>query len=181
MRGIKRFSALAAAVSLAMLLGGGMVSNVHAESDHDGGPRQFEHKDHAKHDRYGEHGKRHHKWEMFRGLNLTSAQKEQIKGIMKTHHKELIEGRIAVLQARQNLMTATAGTSFDQAAVQKAFGDLSASQEKMVILRAKIFSEVMPILTPDQQAVVSGRLAQHKLRMQKAVSKLESRLKAPIE
>jgi Spy/CpxP family protein refolding chaperone len=118
---------------------------------------------------------------MFKGLNLNSAQKEQIKGIMKGHHKELIEGKIAVLQARQNLMTATTSATFDQTAVQRAFGDVSAAQEKMIILRAKVFSEVMPILTPDQKAVVSGRLAKSKLRMQKAISKLESKLKSPTE
>ncbi len=180
MRGIRRFSVLAAAVSLAMLLGGSMGSNVYAESGHDGSQKQLMNKEHAEHGKHGRHCG-HHKWHMFKGLNLNSAQKEQIKGIMKGHHKELIEGKIAVLQARQNLMTATTSATFDQTAVQRAFGDVSAAREKLIILRAKVFSEVMPILTPDQKAVVSGRLAKSKLRMQKAISKLESKLKSPTE
>jgi len=174
MRGIRRFSMVAVAVSLTMLLGGSIVSNVYAESGHDDSQKQYMHKEQGergKHEKYCGHDK----WNMFKGLNLSAAQKEQIKGIMKGHHKEFIEGKIAVLQARQNLLTATANATFDQTAVQRAFGDVSAAQEKMVILRAKVFSEVMPILTPDQKAVVSGRIAKSRLHMQKVISKLESK------
>jgi hypothetical protein len=53
---------------------------------------------------------------------------------------------------------------------------MSAAHEKMTILHAKVFSEVMPTLTPDQQAVVQGRLAKSKLRMQKSIAKLQSKM-----
>jgi len=183
MKEVSRFSALAVTISLTMLLGGSMVTNVYAEGDRDGGQKHVEqgmHGKDGKHGRHHKHGVRcgHHKWNMFKGLNLTSAQKEQVKGIMKGHHKEFIEGRIAVLQARQNLMMATTSSTFDQSAVQKTFGDVSRAQEKMAISRAKVFSEVMPILTPDQQAVVQGRLAKSKLRMQKVISKLQSKMES---
>jgi len=75
-------------------------------------------------------------------------------------------------------MAATTGSTFDQSAVQKASRDLSVAQEKMSILRAKVFSEVMPILTPDQQAVVQGRIAKSKLRMQKVITKLQTKMGA---
>jgi Spy/CpxP family protein refolding chaperone len=161
-----------------MLLGGGMVSNVYAEGDHDGGQKHVEQGRYGKDAKHGGH-QGHHKWQMFKGLNLTSAQKHQMKDIMKSHHKEFMEGRIAVLQARQNLMAATTSSTFDQSAVQKASGDMSAARERMAILHAKVFSEVMPILTPDQQAVVQGRLAKSKLRMQKVITKLQSKTEVP--
>ena len=178
MKGASRFSALAVAVSLTILLGGSMVSNVYAEGDRDGGQRHVEQGSHGKDGKHGGH-QGHHKWQMFKGLNLTSDQKQQMKNIMKGHHKEFMEGKIAVLQARQNLMAATTSSTFDQSAVQKASSEMSASQEKMAILRAKVFSEVMPILTPDQQAVVQGRLAKAKLRMQKVITKLQSKPEVP--
>jgi hypothetical protein len=53
---------------------------------------------------------------------------------------------------------------------------MSAAHEKMTILHAKVFSEVMPILTSDQQAVVQGKLAKSKLRMQKGITKLRSKM-----
>ena len=84
-------------------------------------------------------------------------------------------GRIAVLQARQNLMAATTSGTFDQSAVERAYSDMSAAQEKTVILHTKVFSEVMPILTPDQQAVVRGRLAKAKLRVEDIITKLQSK------
>jgi Spy/CpxP family protein refolding chaperone len=183
MKGVSRFSALALAVSLTMLLGGSMVSNVYAESDRDGSQKHVEQIRHGKDGKDGKHHKHcghwgHHKWQMFKGLNLTSAQKEQKKNVMKGHHKEFMEGRIAVLEAGQNLMAATTSSTFDQSAVQKASSDMSAAQGRMTILHAKVFSEVMPILTPDQQAVVQGRLAKSKLRMQKVISKLQSKMEA---
>jgi len=179
----RRFSALALAVSMAILFGGSAYFNAYAEGEHAGQQKQFSQRDLPGHDRHGMHGEfqGHHGWELFKGLNLTAPQKEQMKGVMKGHHKEFIEGRIAMLQARQNLMIATTGRSFDQAAVQKAAGDVSAAQERMSVLHAKVFSEVMPILTPDQQVVVQGKLAQAKLRTQKAISKLESKLNSKVE
>ena len=186
MNEFNRFSTLAAAVSLTMLLGGSIVSNVHAESVRDSSEKYAEQGESGKDGKHGAHHRDgvhwgQHKWQMFRGLNLASAQKEQIKNIMKGHRKEFMEGKIAALQARQNLMAASTSGTFDQAAVQKAYSDMSAAQEKMTILHAKVFSEVMPILTPDQQAVVQGRLAKSKLRMQKVITKLQSNLELPTK
>ena len=186
MNKLNRFSVLAAAVSLTMLLGGSMVSNVHAEGDRNGGEKYGERGGSAKDGKHSAHHKAgvhlgQHKWQMFKGLNLTSAQKEQIKNIMKGQRKEFMEGRIAALQARQNLMAVSTSSTFDQGAVQKAYSDMAAAQEKMTILHAKVFSEVMPILTPDQQAVVQGRLAKSKLRMQKVLTKLQSKLELPTK
>jgi Spy/CpxP family protein refolding chaperone len=180
MKGASRFSVLAVAVSLTMLLGGGMVSNVYAEGDHDGGQKHVEQGRHGNDAKHGGH-QGYHKWQMFKGLNLTSAQKQQMKDIMKGHHTEFMEGRIAVLQARQNLMAATTSSTFDQSAVQKASGDMSAARERMAILHAKVFSEVMPILTPDQQTVIQGRLAKSKLRMQRVIIKLQSKSEVPAK
>ena len=186
MKGASRFSALAVVVSLSMLLGGSMVSNVYAEGDRDGGQKHVEQEKHAKDGKHGRHHEQcghwgHHEWQMFKGLNLTSTQKEQMKNIMKGHHKEFMEGKIAVLQARQNLMVTTTSGTFDQSAVQKAAGDMSGAREKMAILHAKVFSEVMPILTPDQQAVVQGKLAKSKIRIQGVITKLQSKMEAPAK
>lgn len=181
-----RFSVLAAAVSLTMLLGGSMVSNAHAEGDRDGGEKYGEQGESGKDGKHSTHHRDcvhwgQHKWQMFKGLNLTSAQKEQIKNIMKGHRKEFMEGKITTLQARQNLIAASTSSTFDQGAVQKAFSDMAAAQEKITILHAKVFSEVMTILTPDQQAVVHDRLAKSKLRMQKVMTKLQSKLALPTK
>lgn len=171
---LRSFAALVIAVSLTLLLGG---STVYAEGDHDGAQKQGERGIHSMH---GNHCG-HHEWQMFKGLNLTSAQKEHMKNIMKRHHNEYIENKIAVLQARQTLMTVTTSQTFDESAVRKAYGAMSAAQEKMTVIHAKVFSEIMPILTPDQQAVVQGRLAKSKLRMQKAVTKLQEKRELPAK
>jgi len=182
MKGSKRFSAAVFAASLIMLLGGGIVSNVSA--DDETGQRQIEQR-HGKYEKFGKDHEfdRHDRGQalhIFKGLNLTQDQKDQMKNLMKGHRKEFMENRIAVLQARQNLMAATTGGAFDQSAVQKASGDMAAAQEKMNILHAKVFSEVMSILTPDQQTVVQGRLAKAKLSTQKNIATLQSKMDVPV-
>jgi len=78
MKGIRRFSVLAAAVSLAMLLGGSMGSNVYAETGHDGSQKQLMTKDHAEHGKHGRHCG-HHKWDMFKGSTLAQLKKSRSK------------------------------------------------------------------------------------------------------
>jgi periplasmic protein CpxP/Spy len=179
MGGLSRFSSLAVVASLTLLLGGGMVSNVYAEGDQDGSHKQAEQWKHGKHFEQCMHGRHHER--MFKGLNFTKAQKEQVKTIMKGHRKEFMEGKIAVLQARQNLMAVATSGTFDESAVQRAYSNMSSAQEKMIILHAKVFGEIMPILTPEQQAVVQGRLAKSKLHMQKVITKLQSKLEMPTK
>lgn len=157
MRGFNRFSILAVAVSLVMLLVGGMATEAHAYHSKGGGPMG----------------------RLFKGLNLTAEQKQQIKGIMQSHSNELIADKVAILQARQNLLTVTTSNAFDANAVQKAYTALAAAQENRTVLRAKIFSEVMPVLTPDQQTTVQGKIAKANLRMQKAIARLQSKLNPP--
>jgi len=115
---------------------------VYAEGDRDGSQKKVETGETRQGWELGKHQKnnghcRDHKWQMFKGLNLTSAQKRTAKNIMKGHHKEFIEGKLAVLLARQNLMATTTSSTFDQSAVQKASSEMSAAHEKMTILTCK--------------------------------------------
>ncbi len=157
MRGFNRYSVLAVALSLAMLLTG-----VLAEA-------------HPFHDRSGGAMMGH----LLRGLDLTAQQKQQIKGIMQQHRGDLLAGKVAVLRARQNLMSVTTGSTFDTNAVQNAYGALATAQENMTVLQAQIFSQVMPVLTPDQQSKVKDKIAKINGRMQRTIDRLQSKLSSP--
>lgn len=157
MRRLNRFSVLAVTVSLVMLFAGSMVSEA-----------------------YAYHGKgKSPMGRLLKGLNLTAEQKQQVKAIVKGHRNDLISGRVAVLQARQNLIKVTTGNTFDQNAVQTAYNALASAQSNMTVLRAKIFSEIVPILTPEQQTTLQGKIAKKVLRMQKAIERLQAKLNAP--
>ncbi len=116
---------------------------------------------------------------LLRGLDLTDQQKQQIKEIMQAHRDNLLAGRVAVLRARKNLVALATGGTFDANAVRAAYSTLADAQGNMTILRAQIFSQMMPLLTPDQQAAVKNRIAKITGRMQNRIAGLQSKLDSP--
>jgi Spy/CpxP family protein refolding chaperone len=157
MKVFNRYSALSVGLSIVVLLGG-MVAEAHSFHGRSGGSVMGH---------------------LLKGVDLTAQQKEQVKVIMQAHRGDLLAGRVAVLQARQNLVTVTTDGTFDPNAVQAAYSTLAAAQENMTALRAQIFTQVMPVLTPDQQTVVKDRIAKVNQRMQRTIARLQSKLSSP--
>jgi Spy/CpxP family protein refolding chaperone len=157
MRCFNRYSMLAVALSLMLLLTG-LLAEAHSYSGRSEGAVMGH---------------------LLKGLDLTAQQEQQIKGIMQARRGDLLAGRVAVLQARQNLVAVTTGGTFDVNAVQAAYSALATAQGKMTLLRAQIFSQVMPALTPDQQTTVRERIAKITRRMQSTIDRLQSKLGSP--
>jgi periplasmic protein CpxP/Spy len=118
---------------------------------------------------------------LLRGLDLTDQQKQQVKGIMQSHRDALLAGRVEVLQARKNLVSLTTGGAFDANAVRAAYSTLADAQGNMTVLRTQIFSQIMALLTPDQQNAVKNRIAKLTQRMQRSIAGLQSKLESPAD
>ncbi len=159
MKGFNRYSVFAVAVSLVMLLSGFM-AEAHAYRGRERGPMMMH---------------------LLKGLDLTDQQKQQIKGIVRGHRADLLSTRIAVMQARENLLTVATSGTFDANAIQTAYGALATAQSNMTVLRAQIFSQVMPVLTADQQTAVKERLAKIGQRMQKTIARLQAKPNTPAQ
>ncbi len=157
MKGFNRYSVLAVALSLILLL-----AAVVAEA-------------HSFHGRNGGAAMGH----VLKGLDLTTQQRQQIKGIIQGHRDDLLSARVAVLQAREKLLAVTTGGTFNANAVQAAYGGLAAAQENMTVLRTQIFSQVMPVLTTAQQTTVQNRIAKITQRMERSIARLQSKLSSP--
>jgi protein CpxP len=87
-----------------------------------------------------------------RELNLTDAQREQVKQIVDSRQQEtraIIEREMA---ARDALRAATTSASFDEGLVRSKAAELAAIEADMAVARARIFADVFQILTPEQQA-----------------------------
>ncbi len=151
MRGRNRIPALAVAV---WIMAGSMVTEANASSGRGGGNME----------------------RLLKGLHLTTEQKHQTEEIVQGHHSDLITGKIAVLRARQNLLTMLAGDRLDEKAVHTAYRALTEAEEHLTVLRAKILNEMMPVLTPDQQTTIKHKIAKMSLRAQKSMTKLQSKL-----
>ena len=154
MRGFNRYSVLSVAITLAMLFSG-ILAEAHMYHVRDSGSMM-----------------RH----LLKGLDLSAQQKQEIKGIVQSHSNDLLAERMAVLQARQNLLTVTTSGAFDANAVQAAYRTVAAAQERMTVQRAEMFNQVMSVLTTDQQTVVKGRIAKTGRRLQRSITKLQAKL-----
>ncbi len=154
MRGFNRYSVLSVAITLAMLFSG-ILAEAHIYHIRDRGSVM-----------------RH----LLKGLDLSAQQKQEIKGIMQSHSSDLLAEKVAVLHARENLLTVTMSGAFDANAVQAAYRTVAAAQEQMTVQRAEMFNQVMSVLATDQQTVVKGRIAKTGQRLQRSITKLQVKL-----
>ena len=86
------------------------------------------------------------------GLNLTDAQRDQIRTLRETQRNEAQALRDKMRAARQQLQTAMRADMPDEAAVRSAAEAVAALQADQAVLQARTRSLVMKVLTPEQQA-----------------------------
>ena len=96
-----------------------------------------------------------------RDLELTDAQKDQLKVIAESHKedwKALAErGRAAHMALNQAVMAGT----IDEALIRQKSSEAAAVDADMAVARARARAEVFQILTAEQRAKVKERAAQH--------------------
>ena len=98
-------------------------------------------------------------------LNLTDAQREQVRTIMQSHRDE---GRAIAQKAHaalESLRKAGEGT-VDEGAISQQSQALGAVIGEAAVLRAKVRAEVFAILTPEQQAEATKIAEQRRTRTQ---------------
>jgi Spy/CpxP family protein refolding chaperone len=85
-------------------------------------------------------------------LNLTDAQKDQVKGIMQSHQVELkaLGGR--AMAAHDALEAAVTADTMDEATIRAKSSEVAAVDADMAVTRARIRAELVQILTAEQQA-----------------------------
>lgn len=87
-----------------------------------------------------------------RGLDLTDAQREQVKATMAAHMATFEAQRDKLRAAHKALNDAVTAGTFDEATVRQKAADLAVIDADAAVLRAKVHSEVWALLTPEQQA-----------------------------
>lgn len=90
---------------------------------------------------------------MARELNLTDAQKAQIKTIMQSQKTSLRPLFQQLAENRQAMLTATANGAFDQAKVQQLANQRAQIMAQLTVQKAAIHSQIYnQVLTSDQKA-----------------------------
>ena len=95
-----------------------------------------------------------------RGVDLTDAQKEQLRSIMESHKQEFEQVGAKLREAHQGLAAAVDGPSVDESAIRARSTTLATALADEAILRAKVRVEVQGILTAEQLQKVQERKAE---------------------
>jgi periplasmic protein CpxP/Spy len=147
----KRFGLLAGATLVALSLGGAYI----AAQDTSGAPGPFMGR--GGPGRFGGPGGRGGPggpmgmFPMLGRLNLTDAQREQVKSLLDSHRDETRALADKSETAHQALAAAVSAEQFDESAVRVRSADVAAVDADMAVLQARIHGEIWQILTPDQQ------------------------------
>jgi len=116
-------------------------------------------------DHWRGHG--HHGW-IWKKLNLTDAQKEQIKSVRQNMSPQIRPALAAVLKARMQLMQdIDSGNSTDADTTA-----LATAQVHLWTLRAAQWNQIKAVLTPDQQNTLSNFKQKMETRTQNMIDKL---------
>lgn len=106
----------------------------------------------------------------FRGIELTDAQKEQMKAIGQASRESSKALRDQMKANREQLAQATANGAFNEAQVQAIAQQQGALHAQMVVEREKVKSQMFAILTSEQKAKIAEmkQLRQQKMQERRA-------------
>jgi protein CpxP len=85
-------------------------------------------------------------------LDLTDAQKEQIKGVLKAHAEEWKGIGNRMMTARKALDEAVNSGEVNESLIRQRSSEAGAVEADAAVARARVRAEVLQLLTPEQQA-----------------------------
>jgi protein CpxP len=114
-----------------------------------------------------------------RALDLTDAQREQVRGVMQAHQAAFKEIGDRMRTARQALDAAVTGDTLDETAVRAKSADVAAVEADAAVLRARVHQEVFSLLTSEQQTKARELRAQAAERMKQRGDQVRARRPGP--
>jgi protein CpxP len=118
------------------------------------------------------HGHHHMAW-MAKQLNLTDAQKQQIKTIMQTQRAANGPLMQQLAENRKAMLAATANGAFDQAKVQAIATQQSQAMAQLMVQKATIQHQIYTqVLTPEQRTQADQMHEKQMARIDQRLQKL---------
>jgi protein CpxP len=126
-----------------------------------GGRRQDMHGErHGKGGEFGEHDGGRRGGMMFRGLELTDAQKASLKQIHESFGERTKSLREQLRTKHEELRQAESGTAFDEALATQKLTEAAGLQAKLMGEEFRMRQESLAVLTPEQKAQLEKRRAE---------------------
>jgi Spy/CpxP family protein refolding chaperone len=102
-------------------------------------------------------------------LGLSDAQHEQVRQIMDAQKDDQRALGERAMKAHQALDAAITSDTLDEGRVRMLAADVATAEADMAVARARVYSQVFQILTPDQQSKLKqlqAQMAEREQRMQ---------------
>lgn len=100
----------------------------------------------------------------FRNLDLTDAQKAQMKQIRESHSQSLRPLMEQVRAKRQEIRQASEGGTFNEALVTQKLNEIAPLEAKLIGERSRLHQEMLSVLTADQKAKLEQSQDQRKAK-----------------
>ena len=98
-------------------------------------------------------------------LDLTEAQQAQVKAIMAKEEPTLQPLMLQMAQGHSQLRDLVMSGSFDEAKVRELASQQTPVLTELAVQYARIGSEMMQVLTPEQKTKLTALISQHEQRM----------------
>lgn len=129
-----------------------------AQSKDAGGQRQR----HAERREHGMRGGGRMAGASFRNLDLTDAQKAQMKQIRESHSQSLRPLMEQIRAKRQEIRQASASGTFNEALVTQKLSEIAPLEAKLMGARSRLHQETLSVLTAEQKAKLEQSREQRK-------------------
>ncbi len=154
MKKLSRFQTIAIAFVMAIAMAIPVAMAQSADGGDKGGRRGH----------FGRHGGRGGFGMGFSQLDLTDAQKAQLKQIRENHRQSIAPLMQEMRAKRQELHQAREGGAVDEAAVTQKLREIAPLEAKLMAEQSRIHQEMLSVLTPDQKAKLDQMREQFKNR-----------------
>ena len=98
----------------------------------------------------------------FRNLDLTDAQKAQMKQIRESHSQSLRPLMEQIRAKRQEIRQASEGGTFNEALVAQKLSEIAPLEAKLMGERSRLHQETLSVLTAEQKAKLEQSREQRK-------------------
>jgi protein CpxP len=100
----------------------------------------------------------------FRNLDLTDAQKAQMKQIRENHRQAIAPLREQIRAKHQEMRQANQGGTFNEALAAQKLAELAPLQAKLQAEQFRLRQEMLSVLTPEQKTKLEQQREQFKTR-----------------
>ena len=151
--------AIAAPVAIAQTAGSELGGQLKQEGAREGRGKRGGFGNH----RGGRHGG-HRGGGMFRGIELTDAQKASLKQIRQSSRERTKPLREQLHAKRQELRQAESGGAFNESLAAQKLAEVAPIQAKLMAEHARVRQESLAVLTPEQKTQLEQRRAEFKAK-----------------